>query len=188
MPGHSAGIGLPFDPDRACRLLAEAGFPAGHGFPALECLIYQAAGPFRRSAEYLQAQWLENLGLHLAWTPMDTGEMIARRQRRAPHMWLAGWTADYPDPDNFLRVAEWRGTGGWEHAAYEGLVEAARRALGQEQRMRMYREAELILVQEAPIVPLWHMRREVLVKPWIRQYRMSPLDIALYQDLIIEPH
>ncbi|MCP4535661.1 MAG: peptide ABC transporter substrate-binding protein, partial [Chloroflexi bacterium] len=64
MPGHSAEIGLPYDPERARRLLAEAGYPDGRGFPVIDCPLNQNVGPVN---EYLQAQWRENLGIEIVW-------------------------------------------------------------------------------------------------------------------------
>ncbi|NIU61783.1 MAG: peptide ABC transporter substrate-binding protein, partial [Pseudomonas stutzeri] len=59
MPGHSAGIGLPYDPEGARRLLAEAGYPGGRGFPAVETLSSRGSN----EEGGLPAQWRENLGV-----------------------------------------------------------------------------------------------------------------------------
>jgi oligopeptide transport system substrate-binding protein len=187
MPGHSPGIGLPYDPEQARLLLAEAGYPGGRGLPELEVLSADTP-PVVSAVGGLQTQWLHNLGVEITWKHLSWGEFLHRLLRESPHMWYMGWLADYPDPDNFLRVAEWRLTGGWRHELYDRLIEGARRATDQGERMRMYQQAEPILIQEAPIIPLCHFRSHVLVKPWVRRYPTSPMGLWFWKDVIIEPH
>ncbi|HUS69335.1 MAG TPA: ABC transporter substrate-binding protein [Anaerolineae bacterium] len=187
MPGHSPGIGLPYDPEQARVLLAEAGYPGGQGFPELEVLSVDK--PLLVSAgESLQTQWLHNLGIEIASKQLKWGDMLDRLARESPHIWLMGWAADYPDPDNFLRVGEWELIGGWRNELYDRLIEGARRVTDQGERMRMYQQAEPILVQEAPILPLWYFRWQLLVKPWVRKYALSPMKVWFWKDVIIEPH
>jgi ABC-type transport system substrate-binding protein len=68
VPGHSPGLGLPYDPEGACKLLAEAGYSGGRGFPIGELLTNLGDEPV---CDYLQAQWRENLGLETSWENMD---------------------------------------------------------------------------------------------------------------------
>jgi ABC-type oligopeptide transport system substrate-binding subunit len=99
-----------------------------------------------------------------------------------------GWSADYPDPDTFLRTSEWRATGRWQNEVYDALVEGARRVMNQRERMRMYEQAERIMVEEAPVLPLIYMRSHLFVKPWVRKYPTSPQKLWFWKDVIIESH
>ena len=187
MPGHSPGIAPPCDPEQARLLLAEAGYPAGQGFPELEVL--SANKPlFVSTVENLRTQWLYNLGVKISSKCLSWGEFLDRLSWESPRIWLGGWTADYPDPDNFLRVADWRLLGGWRNEVYDRLIEDARRATDQGERMRMYQQAEPILLQEAPILPLWHYSSHLLVKPWVTRYPTSPMRLWFWKDVVIEPH
>jgi ABC-type oligopeptide transport system substrate-binding subunit len=186
MPGHSPGIGLPYDPESARDLLAEAGYPGGLGFPALECVARDDPG-FDLLCEHLQTQWLENLGVEIAWKQIEWGWFYDRKPEETPHMWMVGWYADYPDPDDFLRI-QWWVDPGWKNDEYDRLVEGARRVLDQPERMRMYQQADGMLVEEAPIMPLAYGRFHMLVKPWVRQLFTSPLKWWSWKDILLEPH
>jgi oligopeptide transport system substrate-binding protein len=187
MPGHSAGIGLPYDPEGARSLLAEAGYPGGRGFPALEAL--GAFSPNRvPMLQYLQGQWQENLQVTITWPKIEFRAFFDRMSNQVPPLWYGGWMADYPDPDNFMRVSScWTDTG-WQNAAYDRLVEDARRTVDQETRLDLYRQADQILVEEAPIVPLTHGSIHLLVKPYVTQFPISPISGWFYKDVVIEPH
>ncbi|MGB3904648.1 MAG: ABC transporter substrate-binding protein [Anaerolineae bacterium] len=187
IPGHSPGIGLPYDPEAARQLLAEAGYPGGHGFPTVEPLApdwYLA----RPALEHLEAQWQENLGVRVAWKTMEWDPYLSRLARRAPHLWLLRWLADYPDPDSFLRASWWRVSTTWQNETYERLVEGARRLEDQEERMKMYQQADRTLVEEAPLLLLYYGRFHLLVKPWVRKYPTSLVNQWFWKDVIIEPH
>ncbi len=187
MPGHSAGIALPYDPDQARRLLAEAGYPGGHGFPTVDFLL--AATPIVSFAsKHWRAQWRENLEVETTWEAMELGMFPNRLARDPPHMLNMGWQADYPDPDNFLRVGfPWKMTG-WRNEVYDRLVEEARRVTDQGERMRLYGQADRILVEEAAIMLLSYERTHLLVKPWVSRYPMSAIKEWFWKDVIIEPH
>jgi oligopeptide transport system substrate-binding protein len=186
MPGHSPGIGLPYQPEEARQLLAEAGHPGGGGFPALDCV---ALGVSTTAVEWLREHWREILGIETTWRILDWVTFVERMSNEEPpNLWIWAWGADYPDPDNFLRVGfPWDLTG-WRNSNYDRLVEKARRAMDQEERIQLYREADRIVVQEAPIMPAFHMRRQILVKPWVRKYPASAVTMSVWQDVVIEPH
>jgi ABC-type transport system substrate-binding protein len=185
--GHSPGIGLPYDPEGARHLLAEAGYPGGRGFPILDALTMDRPDAVL-TIEYLQAQWLQNLGIEITWKKMELGRFLDRLSRERPHMYLMGWTADYPDPDDFLGARTWRVRTGWQNKAYDGLVDGARRVMDQEERMRMCQQADRILVEAAPILLLCYGRFDMLVKPWVTKYPTSPMNMWFWKDVIIEPH
>jgi len=190
MPGHSPGIGLPYDPEQARILLAEAGYPKGgrRHFPAVNAFIEPQDVAI---SAYLRAQWLENLGIEITWKKTKREEWVGSLHRQSsdrPHLWYAGESAHYPDPDSFLRVGEWRADTGWRNATYGRLVDGARRVMDQEERMRMYQQADSILVEEAPILPLFYPRLHQLVKPWVTEYPLSPLKSWYWKDVIIERH
>ena len=185
MPGHSPGIALPYDPERACRLLAEAGYPGGRGFPAVEALTFRGIEPV---IEYLQSQWWENLGVEIPCKIVRFAESENRRRRERPHISISAWQADYPDPDNFLRVGFQSAATGWQCEAYDKLVEKARHVMDQEERLKLYRQADRILVEQAPVMPFAHAWWGLLVKPWVRRYPTSPIRQWFWKDVIIEPH
>jgi len=187
MPGHSPGIGLPFDPNGARQLMAEAGYPGGEGFPAVECLVGDGHGE-RPVLEHLGSKWLEILGVEIQWKRLEFPKLLDSILRQGSQMWKMAWVPDYPDPDSFLRVGEWKVTGGWHDDTYDGLVEGARRVTDQSVRIRMYQQADKTLVNEAPVLPLHYGRIHLWLKPWVRKYPLSPTVTWFWKDVIIEPH
>jgi len=186
MPGHSAGIGLPYDPQRARQLLAEAGYPGGRGFPPVD--LWVPRSPLSSvPCEYVQAQWRENLGVNISWEEIEPETWPERERERPPHLCWRGWTADYPDPDSLLR--DYIEVIGWRNEAYERLIQEARRLMDQAERMRLYAQADKILVEEAAIIPMTYSRSHLLLKPWVTRYPMSAsLESVSWKDVIIEPH
>jgi ABC-type oligopeptide transport system substrate-binding subunit len=101
-----------------------------------------------------------------------------------------GWVADYPDPDNFLRarIDHIQQQGGWRDESYDSLVTRAQRSLDQRERMTLYERAEQTLVDEAPIMPIFHRSVRLLVKPWVTRFPTTGLREWFLKDVIIEPH
>jgi oligopeptide transport system substrate-binding protein len=103
-------------------------------------------------------------------------------------MYFIGWTADYPDPDSFLRVGLAERWTRWQHEGYARLVEQARRSADQRARMDLYRQADRILIDEAALIPLIYARNHLLVKPWVKKYPTSSIKDWFWKDVVIEPH
>ncbi len=187
MPGHSPGIGLAFNPKRAQLYLAEAGYPHGCSFPRIESRAPSLPIGIP-VCESLLMQWREVLGVDLSWKFVHWQEISNKMNEELPHMFLLGWRADYPDPDTFLRASFPLEKSAWRDETYDRLVEQAGKITDQEERLKLYRQAEKILIEEAPIMPLAYARWHMLFKPWVRQFPTSPLKWWYWKDVIIEPH
>lgn len=185
LPGHSARMGLPYEPDQARRLLAEGGYPEGRGFPVVKALAPQASKPM---IEYLSTQWRENLGIEVAWETPEWATFNDQLETTLPAMFLTRWEGDYPDPDAFLRLAVSRYyTRSWSET-YERLVESARRIADQHERMKIYQAVDQLLIEQAAVISLLYGRQLLLVKPWVSRYPISANKVLFAKDVVIEPH
>jgi ABC-type oligopeptide transport system substrate-binding subunit/class 3 adenylate cyclase len=184
IPGHSEGIGQHYDPKQARRLLTEAGYPEGHGFPVVDAWTWQS---IKSRAECLQEQWWDNLGVKINWKVMDFSQFIEGVDRTPVHIIKTVWMPDYPDPDSILRASPFRRRAHWQNEVYDRLVEKARRVLDQRERLELYAQADRILVEEeAVVIPLTYMWSHMLVKPWVRKLPKSAINEWLWKDFVIE--
>jgi ABC-type oligopeptide transport system substrate-binding subunit/predicted Ser/Thr protein kinase len=195
MPGYVPDIALPFDPGRARSLLAEAGFPEGKGFPVVEG-IYILSSDFQESrietVKILKDMWLENLGIQVNWTQFTWKDIIPRLMSEKPALLIGGWVADYFDPHNFFADAWWNRLADqenlWDHQEYTSLIRKAKEILNQEERIKLYMQADRIIVEETPIFTLNYGSLNYLQKPWVKGFTIHPNRFMSFKDVIIEPH
>ncbi|UCG22766.1 MAG: hypothetical protein JSW55_11330, partial [Chloroflexota bacterium] len=189
MAGHVPANALPFDPDEARRLLSLAGYARKGAFPPIKFLQSHMYGATKLS-EYLTARWHEILGVEMEieviYPPYDSD--IERKRKESPALFLGGYAADFPDPIDFLSSGSFINRTGWRNKAYDRLIQQAGITMDQEGRLGLYRQAQEILDQETPVLPLLYGRFSLLVKPWVRRFPTSPIKISFWKDIVIEPH
>jgi oligopeptide transport system substrate-binding protein len=118
---------------------------------------------------------------------MEFSEFIDRVNTGHADTFQGLWMPDYPDPDSVLRASPIRPRTHWQNEEYDGLVDKARRILDQEERLKLYGQADRIMVEEqAVIVPLSYIKSHVLVKPWVRQFPASEPNQWLWKNIIVD--
>lgn len=188
IPGYSPSIGLAYDPERARRLLAEAGYPGGDGFPEIEALTTDTA-LFVDTTDFIAECWRRQLGLNITWQHLNWLDYKTRiSQAPSPHIMTMGWAADYPDPETYLAVAMHQPYCSWHHSQYEQYLAQARRMADEVERFKFYQAAERLLIEEAAIWPIYYAQLHLLLKPWIQHYPLSSCRISFWRDVIIAQH
>ncbi len=183
MPGHVKDIGLPYNPQKARRLLADAGYPDGRGFPSL-CFV-MPQGAVIVDLDFVRSQWQKNLGLSFDCEIVDFITMCQRLESDPPQLYAFSWVADYPDPDTFLRSSFCLSTTRWQNAAFDLLVNEALKISDHEERMTLYWQAENILIKEAPLLPLVYGRQHLILKPWVKRFPTSTRRSVHWKDVVI---
>ena len=183
LPDYTPPAGQPTDPAGARRLLAEAGYPEGRGLPPLELLCDNSEN-LRLVAEALQEMWRRELGVQVRVHNLEMKSVQSESRTGRYQMSLADWVADYLDADSFLNV--WRGSDGnnrtgWSSADYESLLFAAARTADPGEHARLLRRAEQLLLDAAPVIPLYFNPHVFLLQPSVHGWYPNVLDHHPYQ-------
>lgn len=187
MGSYEPELKLAFNPEKARALLKDAGFPDGKGFPVYSMLISKPAA--RASAEALQAMWAKHLNIRVNIQNMDWGSYISAQQSLNFDMASAGWIGDYLDPTTFLNL--WTaGNGnnntGWSSPRYEELLREAARQAEPAQRLAIFRQAEGLLMDEQPIIPMSYYTRNYLLRPEVKGWYPLLLDNHPVDSIYLE--
>jgi ABC-type transport system substrate-binding protein len=182
MPAYSPDLkALPHDPERARRLLAEAGHPGGRGLEPL--VLFNAS----RSKASVQVQGqirsdLEAVGIRLDVREVRWSELARRTDDHDAPAFVLSWIADLTDPDAFLRSLFQSGSStnyfDFLDEKTDRLLEAGARETNPVLRARIYREAEKHILELAPLVPLYHTIAVTAVRRNVHRFEPTPLGVA----------
>ena len=147
--------GLGYDPELARKLLAEAGYPGGRGFPVFHYL-FNTSKQHESIAVELQQMWKTELGINMELRQTEWKVYLAAQSELDFDTTRSSWIGDYNDPNTFLDIFmsnNGNNRTGWKNAPYDQLVRQANATLDRSKRARLMAEAETILVrEELPIV------------------------------------
>jgi oligopeptide transport system substrate-binding protein len=163
IPNYSPPDGLGYDPALARRLLAQAGYPDGRGFPVFHYLYNAAAGGGAKTHEKigveLKEMWRKELGLTVELQSMESKIYWATMDALDYETCRSSWVGDYDDPNTFLDLfmsANGNNRTGWKNARYDGLLARANSERNVPARMALLRQAETLLTaEELPVIPLF---------------------------------
>lgn len=186
--GYTAKARLEEDPAEARRLLAEAGFPGGKGFPRLE-LLYNTNEAHRVIAEAVQQMWRTNLGIDITLVNQEAKVWNDTMRQMNYQIGRYAWVGDYLDASTFLELmtsTSGNNQTGWKNADYDRLVDGAAQTSDNAKRYELFQRAEQILVDEAPIAPVYFYKRDNLSVPALKGWYGNLLDIHPFKGVYLD--
>jgi oligopeptide transport system substrate-binding protein len=193
LPGYNPNLkGLPYDPAQARQLLAQSKYGGADQLPPIVFTEGGTGSDIGPSTSALAQMWQQNLGVTITVENLDPNK--AQDELHAGHhgqIFSGGWCADYPDPENFADVLFHTGAeqnlGHYSNPQVDQLLEQARVEQDVNQRMQLYQQAEQLIVDDAAVLFTTHSLSFVLVKPYIKGYVLTPIDVPLERYLSIDP-
>ncbi len=178
-----------YDPEGARELLADAGFPDGEGFPPFE-ILYNTHEQHQKVAVAIQQMWQQTLGINVTIVNQEWQSFLDAIDVQNYDVARRGWIGDYVDPSTFLDLYITGGGNnntGFSSARYDEIVlHAAPATLSREDRYKLYNEAETILMESMPIIPIYTYQSKHLVSPCIQGMDENIMDWITWKYIYLE--
>ena len=192
LPGFNISLkGLPYDPAQARELLKQSKYGGSEGLPPI---VFTNAGTgtyVSGDVAALAQMWKQNLGVTITVENLEPNYYYDQiYSGNHGQLFDGGWCADYPDPENFADVLFHTGSGqnngGYSNPQLDSILEAARVEPDVTKRIAMYQQAEQMLVDDAAALFTVHHLSYELVKPYVKGYVLTPIDIPIERYMWLE--
>ena len=181
-PGYNPKLtGLTHDPELARQLIAGSRYPDAETRPRIVLTVPGRGGTIGLDLEVILQMWQQELGVEVEIQQIEWATYLEDLNARKYQAFAGlGWSADYPDPQDFLDILFHTDSGlnhtGFSDPEIDELLEVARVEPDAARREALYQEAEQLIVTAAAWVPLWYQgERHVLIKPHVHDYRLTPM-------------
>jgi len=187
--GYYPPSDLSFDPEAARKLLAEAGYPNGEGFPVTE-ILYNTNEGHRKIAVAIQQMWNKYLNIEIQLLNQEWKVYLDSESAGDYQISRASWIGDYVDPNSFLDMFLCGGGNnrtGWCNEEFDRLIlDEAPTAKTHAKRLEIFTQAETILLADLPIIPIFTYTSKHLVSPAIKNKGTNLLDQTMYKEIYLE--
>jgi oligopeptide transport system substrate-binding protein len=186
--GYTSRAQLKFDIEGAKKLLADAGYPEGKGLPPIE-IHYNTSENHRVLAEAIQQMWKKNLGVDATLRNEEWKVYMDSQSTTNYMVSRAGWIGDYPDPNTFLETfLSYSGNNrtGFANPEYDRLVNAAGCANDPKARLELFQQAEALLLDELPLIPIYYYTRVYLLHPAVKNWHANYQDHHPFKHVYLE--
>ncbi len=192
LPGFNAALeGLPYDPEQARQMLAQSKYGGPNGLPPIVFSNVGIGSYISADVAAMAEMWEQDLGVTITVENLEPNyyydQIYAGNHGQ---LFSGGWCADYPDPENFADVLFHSGSsqnnGGYSNSQLDTLLEAARVEQDVSKRIGMYQQAEQILVEDAAALFTTSSLSYQLVKPYVKGYVFTPIDIPIERYMWLE--
>jgi oligopeptide transport system substrate-binding protein len=186
--GYTADASLPTDFGAARQLLVDAGYPGGKGLPEFE-LLFNTSESHRTVAEAIQEMWRRELGIQVRLANQELKGTLEARRGGTYQILRSVWTGDFVDPASFLDI--WRSDSGnnytgWKNVDYDALLFTAARESNPAARFASLQKAESLLLEAAPLIPIYHYTHVFLIQPSVKGWNSTLLDHHPYKHVWLE--
>ncbi|MBI3259285.1 MAG: ABC transporter substrate-binding protein [Ignavibacteriae bacterium] len=190
--------GYKFDIEKARQLLAEAGYPNGKGFPTITFQLNSGGGRNLQVAEAVQSMLTENLGVKVELKEVEWAKHLDEVDAGHSMFFRLGWVADYPDPENFLNLCYGKivpkdgsaspiNQARYNNPEFDKLFEQAVATVDRTKRLELYRQAEQVAMNDAPMLILFYDADYRLLQPNVEGYHNNPMDRRHYKYIWLNP-
>jgi oligopeptide transport system substrate-binding protein len=192
LPGFNTSLkGLPFDPTQARELLKQSKYGGPEGLPAIIFTNSGIGSYISGDVAALAQMWKLHLGVDITVENIESNFYLEQLYSGNHGQLFTGcWFADYPDPENFADVLFHTGStqnnGGYSNPQFDALLEQARVERDVSKRIAMYQQAEQMLVDDAAALFTLHYLSYQLVKPYVRGYTFTPIDVPIERYMWLE--
>lgn len=187
--GYTPAAVIPTDFAAGRALLKAAGFEGGHGLPRIE-LLYNNSENHRLIAEAIQEMWRRELGVTVELVNQENKVALAARRSGDYQILRSNWIGDYLDPATFLEVFTTDSGNNytrWGNPDYDSALFAAARTVDPAARHALFQKAEAMLLEAAPIIPIYYYTHVFLIQPSVKGWHPTLLDHHPYKYVWLEP-
>jgi oligopeptide transport system substrate-binding protein len=192
--------GYHYDKEKAQKLMAEAGYPDGKGFPVVSLEFNAAGGDRNESVASVVAKMLkENLNVEVKLDPMLMGQHMENMETGKSKFFRTGWVADYPDPETFLDLfyskhipakmeeQSYVNLCRYRSSRFDSIFDAAKREFDPKKRAELYRKADQIASDDAAIMPIYYEEIDRLLQKNVRNFDANGMEYRDMSKVWIEP-
>jgi oligopeptide transport system substrate-binding protein len=192
LPGFNPDLkGLPYDPKQAQQLLAQSKYGGPQGLPPIVFTSEGIGNTAGADVAAMAQMWEQNLGVKITIENLEPDKFYdLLNSGQHGQIFSGGWCADYPDPENFADILFHTGAqqniGNYSNPALDAILDQARVEQDVTKRIQLYQQAEQIIVQDAPALFMSHNVTYMLVKPYVKGFVLTPIDIPIERYLSLQ--